>query len=284
MSKRKGESVRDKRVLVTGAASGIGRAAASRFREAGARVVMLDVTEGPLREAARDANAVQAAPDVPPPLVLPCDLRNAGAVAAGATRALEHWNGIDVLVNNAGLLMGGPFHEGDPARMRDVVEVNLYAPIHLTRLLLPHMIERGTGHIVNVISSSALLGVPGFAVYEATKAGLIAFTRVLRRELAGGDIRLTTFCPGSTVSGMTRAMLEFGRGAAAQPHHPPETPAAALVDAVARNRPHVAVSSRPRTLAFFTFLDRLFPHLMDRYWERQVRAGEWLEGARRGGL
>lgn len=284
MSRRKRESVRGKRVLVTGAASGIGRAAAARFRAAGARVAMLDVAEGSLSEAARDPDAAEAAIDVPRPLTLPCDLRDADAVAASVTRALEHWGGIDVLVNNAGLLMGGPFQEGDSARMRDVVEVNLYAPILLTRLVLPHMIDRGSGHVVNVISSSAPLGVPGFAVYAATKSGLIAFTRVLRRELAGAEIRLTTFCPGSTTTSMTRSMLDFGKGAAAQPHHPPEIPAAAMVDAVERGREHVAVSNRPRTLALVAFLDRLFPHMMDRYWKRQVLAGEWLEGACRGGL
>jgi short-subunit dehydrogenase len=205
-------------------------------------------------------------------------------VATSVALALEHWSGIDVLVNNAGLLMGGPFHEGDTARMRELIEVNLYAPLQLTRLVLPHMIERGSGHLVNVISSSAPLGVPGFAVYAATKSGLIAFTRVLRRELVGTDIRLTTFCPGSTTSGMTRAMLDLGKGPAEQPHHPPEVPATALVDAVERGREHVAVSNRPRTLALVAFLDRLFPRMMDRYWERQVLEGDWLEGARRGGL
>ena len=125
------------------------------------RVVMLDVAEESLAEATRDTEAAEAAPDVPPPLALPCDLRDADAVATSVAHALEHWGGIDVLVNNAGLLMGGPFQEGDAARMRDVIEVNLYAPIHLTRLVLPHMIERGSGHLVNVISSSAPLSPNG---------------------------------------------------------------------------------------------------------------------------
>ena len=218
-----------------------------------------------------------------PPLALPCDLRDHEARADAVARADTARGGLDVLVNNAGLLMGGPFHEGDPARMHDVIEVNLCAALHLTRLVLPAMIARASGHVVNVISSGAILGIPGFAVYAATKSGLISATRVLRRELAGTGVRFTTLCPGSTESGMTRAMLERGGGPAAQPHHPPEVPAAALLDAVERGREHVVVTPQPRRVALVRFLDRLFPHLLDRHWEREVESGEWLESARRGG-
>ncbi|MBW2286981.1 MAG: SDR family oxidoreductase [Deltaproteobacteria bacterium] len=274
------ESLQGRSVLITGAASGIGRAAAARFHTAGARVTLLDRAEDRLAETAAEI----ADAGTEPPLALPCDLLDHEARAAAVARTLDARGAIDVLINNAGLVMGGPFHEGDPARMHDLIEVNLCASLHLSRLVLPMMIARGSGHVVNVISSGATLGIPGFAVYAATKSGLISATRVLRRELTGTGVRITTLCPGSTTSGMTRAMLEHGKGPAMQPHHPPEVPAAALLDAVERGLEHVVVTHQPRRVALASFLDRLFPHLLDRYWERQVTEDEWLESARHSGL
>ena len=281
MSQGERESVEGRSVLITGAASGIGRAAAARFHAAGARVSMLDVQRGALDEA---ADEIRSGSDAPPPLVLSCDLMDRRAIEDAVDRVLGQKGAIDVLINNAGLLVGGPFHESDPERIHDVIEVNFSAVVHLTRIVLPHMIERNRGHVLNMISSSAPLGTPGYAVYAATKSGLITLTRILRRELVETKIRLTTLCPGSTISGMTRAMLELGKGAAELPHHPPEVPAAAMLEAVERGLENVVVSSRPRTQALVGFLDRLFPHMMDGYWKKQVFEEDWLDGARRGGL
>jgi NAD(P)-dependent dehydrogenase (short-subunit alcohol dehydrogenase family) len=281
MSRNDRISVRDRSVLITGAASGIGRATAARFHAAGARVSMLDVAQEALAEA---VNGIGAGGDSAPPIALPCDLMDRAAIGEAVDQVIEQRGSIDVLVNNAGRLVGGPFHECDPERIHDVIEVNFSAAVHLTRLVLPHMIERDRGHVISTISSSAPLGTPGYAVYAATKSALITLTRILRRELVGTNIRLTTLCPGSTTTGMTRAMLELGKGAAELPHHPPEVPAAAMLDAVERGLEQVVVSSRPRTQALVAFLDRLFPHMMDRYWQRQVQQGDWLEGASRGGL
>lgn len=281
MARQTRQSVRDRSVLITGAASGIGRAAAAEFHRAGARVAMLDVEEELLADAVGEITDSGA--DAPEVLPIVCDLKDRRTSCEAVEQVLETWGEIDVLINNAGLVMGGPFHEGDPARMHDVIEVNLYASLHLTRLVLPHMIERGSGHILNMVSSSADLGVPGFAVYAATKSGLMSFTRIVRRELAGTGIRLTTLCPGSTTTAMTQPMIDSGKGAATLPHHPPEFPAAAILDAVERGLEHVAVTARPRRMTLVSFLDRLFPSMMDRYWEQQVKEGEWLDGARRAG-
>ncbi len=281
MAKRTRKSVRDRSVLITGAASGIGRAAARAFHAAGAHVAMLDVKEEAL--AAAVAEIKISGTDSPQILPIVCDLKNRRAGSESVEQVLETWGTIDVLINNAGLVMGGPFHEGDPERMHDVIEVNLYASLHLTRLVLPHMIERGSGHILNMVSSSADLGVPGFAVYAATKSGLMSFTRILRRELAGTGIRLTTLCPGSTATAMTQPMIDSGKGAAALPHHAPEVPAAAILDAVVHGREHIAVTATPRQMTLVSFLDRLFPNMMNRYWERQVEEGGWLDGARHAG-
>lgn len=280
MSRSERESVKGRSVLITGAASGIGRAAAARFHAAGARVSMLDVQRTALAEAAAEIGAHSAAPA---PFVLPCDLKNRDEIAAAVNQTLERAGSIDVLLNNAGLALGGPFHECDTDRIQDVIDVNFSAAIQLTRQVLPHMVEQKRGHVLTTISSSGPLGAPGYAVYASTKAGLVTFTRILRRELAETNIRFTTLCPGTTVSGMTRAMLEAGKGAADLPHHPPEVPAAAMLDAVERGLETVVVSSRPRAQALVGFLDRIFPHMMDGYWKKQMDDPDWMEGARHSG-
>jgi len=284
MKKKKPVDLAGRAVLVTGAASGIGRAAAAAFHAAGARVAMIDVDAEELERAQCELSATDrtAAVDARV-LAIAADVGQADEQRRFVERTLERYGRIDVLINNAGLSQGGRFQESDPRRLQPLVAVNFYAPIHLTRLVLPSMLENREGHILNVISSSATLAGPGYAAYAATKAGLIGFTRVLRRELAGSGVALTTLCPGSTISGMTRAMLEFGRGTATQPHHDPEVPAAAMLDAVRFRRESVVVSSRPRTQAFVSFIDRLLPHAMDRYWARQCADPDYFECASRAG-
>jgi short-subunit dehydrogenase len=112
--------------------------------------------------------------------------------------------------------------------------------------------------------------------------GVIGFTRVLRRELEGTGIHLTLFCPGSTATAMTRASLDFGKGTAQQPHHGPEIPAAAMVDAVRQRKKLVRVSAKPKMQAIATWLDKLFPSLMDAYWHKHADPDHYESAARSG--
>ena len=283
MARRGTSSVEHKSVIITGAASGIGRAAAEAFCRAGARVAMVDIQQEALRAARSEIIARNPARDDGAPIALPADVSHSDDLERVVEAAESAFGAIDILINNAGLAMGGRFQEGDPERMHALLEVNLYAPLRLCQLVLPHMLQRGSGHILNVISSSASLGVPGYAAYAATKSGLMGFTRVLRRELAGTGIRLTLLCPGSTATPMTRAMLDFGRGTAAQPHHGPEVPAAAMLGAIRAGRETVVVSSRPAAQAAVSWLDRVFPKMMNRYWAGQIADEDYFECAARAG-
>ena len=124
--------------------------------------------------------------------VLSADFRDPGAVDRVAS-----WAGsVDILVNNAGVGWSGPFDEMAPPDIEEVIRVNLVAPIQLTRALLPAMVERGGGHVVNVGSIAGHVGVGHEAVYSATKAALIAFTDSLRYELADTGVGLTLVSPG----------------------------------------------------------------------------------------
>ena len=171
---------------MTGASSGIGRATALRLSRGGARVIALGRDQPALDQvvAATSGSAIRA------------DLSKVEDVERAAAEALASMGRVDVLVNNAGEGWAGPFVDMDLERAAHLIRTNLIAPIRLARAVLPGMLERGRGHIVNVSSIAGHVGVGGEAVYAATKAGLIAFSESLRQELAGTPVGVSVVSPG----------------------------------------------------------------------------------------
>ncbi len=173
------------RVLITGASSGIGRAAARLFADAGAAVVV----------SARRGDALQAlAASVAPGTVtaLPGDVTDTGFVAELARAA----GPVDILVNNAGALKHAPFLQSDPADWAHVFELNVLALMRLTQLVARGMAERGGGHIINLSSLLARRVAPFTTVYAATKHAVAAISQGLRAELRPLNIRVTEIAPG----------------------------------------------------------------------------------------
>ncbi len=168
-------------VAITGGARGIGLATARAFASAGARVVIGDV----------DADAVRHAADGFGGTGLPLDVRDADSFA----RFLVAAGQIDVLVNNAGVAPAARFLDIAPALADLTVDVNLRGVLHGMRLALPTMVARGGGHVINVVSLSARVPLPGAAVYAATKAGVLSLTETVRDEIAGSGVRLTAVLP-----------------------------------------------------------------------------------------
>ena len=158
--------------LVTGANRGIGRAISQELAHRGARVIA----------GVRDAEHLPGLPAGLTPLVL--DASSRASIEEGAVRA----GAVDILVNNAGVLQAGQLETEDVEHIYEVLQVNLAAGIHLARLLLPGMLERGRGMIVNNASISGYAFFPGSSVYAASKAGLVAFSEGLRRELRGTGV------------------------------------------------------------------------------------------------
>jgi short-subunit dehydrogenase len=171
--------------LVTGASGGIGRAVSVRLADRGAKLVLLG----------RDRAALEAVASETGGHVVQADLTSAPAAEIGE-RATAAFGRVDVLVNNAGIGWSGSFAQLDAGAADRLVTTNLLAPILLTRALLPPMLERRLGHVVNVASIVGHTGSKEEAVYAATKGGLVAFTESIRQELRGSGVGLSLVTPG----------------------------------------------------------------------------------------
>jgi 2-hydroxycyclohexanecarboxyl-CoA dehydrogenase len=179
--------------VITGAASGIGRATAGAFARAGARLVLADIDEANGAKAAAELRAEGHVADY-----LQVDLTNAESVAGFAARVQERFGTPDVIVNGAGWGKTHPFWEGSPELWARVIALNFVGPMQLVKALLPAMIERKSGRIVNIASDAGRVGSMGETVYSGAKGGLIAFTKSLAREVARYQINVNCVCPGPT--------------------------------------------------------------------------------------
>ena len=185
--------LKDKVVIVTGAASGIGRAIALRFGAEDAYVAVFDINEA---GAAETTAAIVAAGGKAHATKV--DITDRASVEAGVD-ALEKAAGrIDVLVNNAGWDIPVAFVETDRPFWDKVIAINLYGPLNMHHVVLPRMIARKAGRIVNIASDAGRVGSSGEAVYSACKGGIIAFTKTIAREAARAGIGVNCVCPGPT--------------------------------------------------------------------------------------
>jgi short-subunit dehydrogenase len=234
--------LRERRVLLTGATRGIGRALAERFAREGARLALVARSEAPLRELAARLGA-QA---------FPVDLADEGSVRGLVGRIEADGGPIDVLVNNAGVSNIGWVLDQKPEDVERLFRTNLLTPIHLCQQAIPRMLARGGGHVVNVASIAAVLTPPGLVHYGASKAGLAHYTAGLRMDLRGLPIGVTLVQIGSTATDMDDATQAYPPYAALrrgrpveQVRFPIERVVDGVVDAIRRDRPHVVL---PRPL------------------------------------
>jgi NAD(P)-dependent dehydrogenase (short-subunit alcohol dehydrogenase family) len=175
--------------VVTGGASGIGLGIARAAASEGMRVALLDVEERAL-DAACAALGGEA-------LGIRTDVSDPASLSAAAERVLARFGRVDVLCNNAGVLVSGPLVESKPRDWEWVVGVNLLGVAHGVRAFVPHIRAGGEGgHVVNTASVVGLAGMPGLGVYTATKYAVVALSEVLREELAPEGIGVSVLCPG----------------------------------------------------------------------------------------
>ena len=185
----------DKTVLITGASLGVGRAVAKAFIREGANVALCARREDVLAEAVRALGAPDRV------LAIPCDVVDLRAMEMLVAETCTRFGAIHGLVNNAGAHARGPVLGRDPSQLAAMVDVNLRAPIVLTRLVLPHIERAGGGFVVNIASLAGKLPLDGAATYSSTKFGLRAFSYAMAEELRGRGITVSAVSPGPIDTG-----------------------------------------------------------------------------------
>ena len=243
----------DRTVIVTGASAGIGAAAARRFADEGANVVMVARGAGPLEELARTLGRLG------PVATVAGDVALATVQEKIVETAVAKFGAIHVLVNNAGYNTRGPLEDHEPEDLGRVVDVNLRAPITLTRRVLPHLRAAGKGAIVNVASLAGRVPVVHEAVYSATKFGVRAFTHALAEELRGTGITVSAVSPGPVETSFILGELDHGPDLVfSQPMVTADDVAALVVACAADGKVERAT---PRVSAALTTLGYLAPAL-----------------------
>jgi NAD(P)-dependent dehydrogenase (short-subunit alcohol dehydrogenase family) len=184
-------SFRDRTVLVTGASSGIGREAALAFAGAGANVVLVARRPKVLAKVASEARKLGAAT-----LVAAADVTKPEAVEACFDKAVKRFGAVDIVVNNAGVLIPATVEDLRTADLRRMLDVNLMGALHVMQAAVRRMREQGRGHIVNVSSLAGRRGISPIGGYCATKFALVGLTEALRMELVGERIHVSLVLPG----------------------------------------------------------------------------------------
>ncbi|GLW62358.1 putative short chain dehydrogenase/reductase [Actinomadura rubrobrunea] len=230
-------------VAITGGARGIGLATARAVRAAGADVVIGDIDEAAVTRAA-ERLGVRG---------LPLDVTS----RASFTAFLDAAGPVDVLVNNAGIMPIGPVARESDADARRCMDVNVHGVMLGTKLALERMLPRGRGHIVNIASLAGVLPTPGLALYNASKAAVVAFTEATRLEVRDRGVHVSAVLPTFT----NTELIAGTRSPRGQRNCEPEEVAAAVVDVIRRPRPQVVV---PRRLGAQVRLGALLPDALRR--------------------
>lgn len=207
-----GGSLEGQRVLITGASAGIGEATARTLASEGAHLLLSARRAGRLESLVAElrSRGIEAR-------ALLLDVRNPEAVAQAFEDLPPDWVELDILVNHAGLSRDLlPLHEGNLDGWREMVETNVLGLLQVTRAVLPGMVARGRGHVVNLGSVAGREVYPGGAVYCATKSAVQTLARGMRLDLAGGPVRVTTIDPGMVATEFSSVRFRGDRARAAE--------------------------------------------------------------------
>jgi NAD(P)-dependent dehydrogenase (short-subunit alcohol dehydrogenase family) len=202
-----GDRFKDQVVVITGGGRGIGRATALEFAEEGATCVLAGRRMDALATAARECHHSGGRGEV-----VRCDVAIEGHLQALVDGAMSKFGRIDVLVNNAGVISGGRLDEIAPEDVERMTTVNVWAPIRLTQLVLPHMRAAKRGTVVNVSSVAGRVGLPYYVTYCASKFAMRGFSEALRRELARDGIHVMAVFPGPTATDLVESVDLGGLG------------------------------------------------------------------------
>ncbi len=267
----KKDTFRDRVALITGAASGIGRALSIELAGRASRLILVDINADKLEELRGELRLRGARVET-----IVADMSDRSAVLDLADTAWQVHGGIDYLFNNAGTALVGSMKETTLEEWERLVELNLWGPIRLTHTLLPKMIDGGGGHIVVTASLAGLVGTPGFSAYSMTKFAMTGAFESLSIECAGDNIHVSIICPGYVRTDLVRSstyanktMEDMLKTAPSWYGTTPESAARAIVRGVRKRRLYILVG--PETSAWY--LKRLSPRLYHAITRFASRAG-----------
>ncbi len=258
-------TLRNKSALVTGAASGIGRAIALQLAREGMDLFLLDVDQAGLVDVVSAVKREGPKYGRINAIGRRCDVSEPAQIAASVAHILDRWDGVDLLVNNAGITYYGQTAEMSADHCERLLAINLHAPIHFTRELLPSMLARPEAHVLNVASFFGLIGTRCLAAYTASKFGLVGFSESLRAEYGRKGLGVTALCPGF-VDTQLFATAPLGSDRQQQKVPPkwmlttPEKIAKRAVKAIHRNQAQVVMQPYAKLACLGK---RLFPGVYD---------------------
>lgn len=194
-----GNRLKDKVAIITGAAKGIGFSTAQRFAQEGAKVMIADIGLEALKAAALQIPSSEA---------YVMNVTDRASIQAAVDQIMQRHGHIDILINNAGITQDARLVKMTEAQFDTVIDVNLKGVFNCTQIVVPHMLEVGSGAVVNASSVVGIYGNFGQTNYSATKFGVIGFTKTWARELGPKGIRVNAVCPGFIATEMVKAMPE----------------------------------------------------------------------------
>jgi short-subunit dehydrogenase len=257
--------LKDKRILLTGASSGIGQALCQQLADAGARLALVARSEDKLTDVVRTLSArkVEA-------FAVPGDITRAEDRQRIVDTAVQRFGGLDLLINNAGVASWAHFADSTEEILRQIMEVNFFAPVELIRLAIPMLTDGNQPAVVNVASMCGRRGMPAWPEYSASKFALVGMTEAFRGELARFDIDVLLILPGLTKTGLHsnllknegRAKIDFDKGM------PPEKVAAEIVKAIRNNRTETVIGGDAKGILRF---NKFFPRWLDRIIANRVK-------------
>ncbi|MDD2775786.1 MAG: SDR family oxidoreductase [Gallionella sp.] len=245
----------DKRIILTGAAGGIGYLVAKRLAEKGARLLLVERNEARVTEICAEINQLD---DIA--LAMVVDLSAEGAPQQVVDMAIQEMGGIDMVINNAGIMDFALFDQLDALRIAQTIQVNVTAPMLLTHAVLPHLLAQNSGRIVNIGSTFGSIGFAHFAPYCASKFAIRGFSEALRRELVDTYVGVTYISPRATKTSLNNARTTQMLVETKTNMDEPEYVAEQIVLAIEEDRKEYFIG-QPES--FFARLNGIFPRLID---------------------
>lgn len=194
-------NLKNKNALITGAGKGIGKAVAIALAKEGVNIVLIARTQADIDEVAQEINTYDVKT-----LALTADVADINSVNLAIKKAIASFQTIDILINNAGIAAFGKFLELEPSEWERIIQVNLMGVYYVTRAILPNMIERQTGDIINISSTAGLNGNALTSAYSASKFALLGLTDSLMQEMRKHNIRVTALTPSTVATDMAKEL------------------------------------------------------------------------------